>query len=132
MDKALPGPEGWATVYFDNVGGDILDLMLTHMAKFGRISCCGAISNYNKGTPTGVQNWFDIITMRLKCIGFIVIDYMQQFPEARKIFTKAIEEGKLEIEGGEHVVKASFEDIPKTWMTLFSGGNTGKLVTAIS
>jgi NADPH-dependent curcumin reductase CurA len=76
LEKALPSPDGFANVYFDNVGGEILDLMLTRMAKFGRVSCCGAISNYNssEGNLTGVKNWFEIISMRLKCQGFIVLD----------------------------------------------------------
>merc|ERR1711977_449785 len=95
LDAALPGPEGWANVYFDNVGGEILDLMLKRMARYGRIAACGAISNYNNS------------------------------PE------KALADGKLQVEGGEHIVKASFEEIPKTWMQLFSGSNTGKLVTAL-
>jgi hypothetical protein len=56
---------------------------------------------------------------------------MDQYPQARDIFRKALEEGKLKIDEGEHIVKAGFEDIPKTWMQLFSGGNTGKLITAI-
>ena len=63
--------------------------------------------------------------------GFIVIDYMDKSSQALDVFTKALADGKLQIEEGEQVVKAKFEDIPKTWMTLFSGGNTGKLVTAI-
>ena len=133
LAKALPRPDGWANVYFDNVGGDILDLMLRHMARYGRIICCGAISTYNSSNDqlSGIKNWFEVISMRLKCQGFIVIDYMDKSSQAIEVFQKALADGKLEIEEGEHIVKASFEEIPKTWMTLFSGGNTGKLVTAI-
>lgn len=118
-------------MYFDNVGGEILDLMLSRMAKFGRVSCCGAISAYNTADNYGIKNWFEVISMRLDCKGFIVLDYMDKYPAAREIFTKALEDGKLKIDKGEQVVKVGFEDVPKTWMTLFSGGNTGKLVTAI-
>lgn len=82
-------------------------------------------------TP-GIKNWFEIIIMRLQAKGFIVLDYMDKFPEARKVMQKALEEGKLQIEGGEQLVKTKFEDIPKTWMLLFSGGNTGKLVTDLT
>ena len=107
--------------------------MLTRMAKFGRIACCGAISAYN--TPTdkrsGLKNWFEVISMRLRCQGFIVLDYMDKYPQAREVFTKALEDGKLHIEEGEQIVKAGFDEVPKTWMKLFSGENTGKLVTAI-
>ena len=69
--------------------------------------------------------------MRLNCKGFIVLDYMDKFSQAREVFSKALAEGKLDIEEGEQVVSGGFEDVPKTWMKLFSGGNTGKLVTAI-
>lgn len=107
--------------------------MLPRMARNGRISCCGAIASYNTSNEktAGIKNWFEMIIMRLTAKGFIVLDYMDKFPEAREIFRKALEDGKLKIEEGEQVVKAGFEDVPKTWMTLFSGGNTGKLVTAV-
>lgn len=106
--------------------------MLSRMARFGRISCCGAISAYNSlDNNVGIKNWFEIVIQRLTCKGFIVIDYMDKFPEAREIFRKALEDGKLKIEEGEQVVKTKFEDIPKTWLMLYSGGNTGKLVTAL-
>ena len=133
LAKALPGPDGFADVYFDNVGGEITDLMLARMARYGRISCCGAISSYNTDNDrtAGIKNWFEIIIMRLNAKGFIVLDYMDKFPEAREIFRKGLEDGKLKIDEGEQVVKAKFEDVPKTWLTLFSGGNTGKLITAI-
>lgn len=133
LAKTLPGPDGWANVYFDNVGGEILDLMLTRMAKHGRIACCGAISNYNTDSSRipGIKNWFEVISMRLNCKGFIVLDYMNEFPQAREVFRKALADGKLKIDEAEHIVKASFEDIPKTWMALFEGANQGKLVTAL-
>lgn len=56
---------------------------------------------------------------------------MDKSSQAIEVFQKALADGKLDISEGEHIVKAKFEDIPKTWMTLFEGGNTGKLVTAI-
>ena len=67
LKKALPSPDGFANVYFDNVGGEILDFMLTRMAREGRIACCGAISAYNtsKDNMSGLKNWFEMITMRL-------------------------------------------------------------------
>ena len=110
--------------FTDNVGGSITDLMLNRMAKYGRISCCGAISNYNNsGDATyGIKNWFEIIIMRLQCKGFIVLDYMDKYPEAREVFRKALEDGKLKIDEGEQIVKGGFEDVPKTWLQLFSGG----------
>ncbi|KAK4545713.1 hypothetical protein LTR36_002667 [Oleoguttula mirabilis] len=133
LAKALPGPDGYANVYFDNVGGEILDLMFTRMARFSHIVACGSISSYNS-TPertTGLKNWFEIITMRVECRGFIVIDFMSRFQEAIGVFKKALGEGKLKIGESEHIVKGGFEDVPKTWMQLFEGSNTGKLITAL-
>jgi NADPH-dependent curcumin reductase CurA len=133
LKKQTSGPDGFANVYFDNVGGEILDLCLSRMAMNGRIAACGAISNYNNAPErtTGIKNWFEVITMRLQIKGFIVLDYMKQFPEAIELFRKALGEGKLKVENSEHVVRTKFEDVPKTWLKLFSGENTGKLVTAL-
>ncbi|CAJ2512939.1 Uu.00g010580.m01.CDS01 [Anthostomella pinea] len=130
LTKATPE---FATVYFDNVGGEILDLMLTRMAKHGRVAACGAISNYNssKERATGLKNWFEIISMRIQVRGFIVLDFMDKVPEAREVFTKALQEGKLKVEGSEHIVECGFEDVPKTWMHLFDGTNQGKLITKL-
>ena len=131
LAKALPSPDGFANVYFDNVAGDVLDLMLGRMAKYGRIACCGAISGYNTADKSGIKNWFEIVIMRLQAKGFIVLDFADKFGEAQKIFREALSEGKLQIDEGEHIVSGSFEDVPKTWLKLFGGENTGKLVTAI-
>ncbi|KAK3068953.1 quinone oxidoreductase [Teratosphaeriaceae sp. CCFEE 6253] len=134
LRKETPGPDGFANVYFDNVGGEILDLLLTRMARYGRVAACGAISNYNTTSDkaTGLKNWFEVIQMRIQIKGFIVIDYLKDAPKALEIFKKMLKDGKLEIEGGEHVVDTKFEDIPKTWMMLFDGSNQGKLITALN
>lgn len=132
LRKATPD---YVNVYFDNVGGEILDLMLTRMARNGRIAACGAISNYNSSGDaiTGLKNWFEVITMRLEIKGFIVLDFADKFGQDLETFKKAISEGKLTIgDEGEHVVDSSFDEIPKTWMGLFSGANQGKLLTKIN
>jgi len=122
-----------ATVYFDNVGGGILDLVMTRMARYGRIAACGAIANYNTTSDkaTGLRNWFEVIQMRLQIKGFIVLDYIKDWPTATDIFKKMLSEGQLEIEGGEHIVETKFEEIPRTWLLLFDGSNQGKLITAL-
>ena len=131
MKKATPAPEGFANVYYDNVGGEILDLMFTRMSKYGRIIACGAISSYNTSSErtAGLKNWFEVVIMRLKCQGFIVTDYADKFPQTVEVLKKALEDGKLDIDQGETVVQTKFEDIPKTWMKLFEGSNQGKLIT---
>ncbi|KAI9685626.1 MAG: hypothetical protein M1820_010776 [Bogoriella megaspora] len=127
--------EGFADVYFDNVGGEILDLMLTRMKKFGRVTACGAIANYNKlGDPTGVKHWSEIIMNRIEVKGFVVLDAYAtgRAGEIRNELVKAYKEGKVKIDAAsETVVETKFEDIPKTWMMLFEGGNQGKLVTKL-
>lgn len=131
LKKATPD---FADVYFDNVGGEILDLMLTRMAKHGRIAACGAISNYNSAGDalTGLKNWFEVISMRIEIKGFIVMDFMNKWGEALELFKKAVTDGKLTVgDEAEHIVEADFEEIPKVWMGLFEGANQGKLLTKI-
>lgn len=126
--------EEYVEVYFDNVGGEILDLMLRRMARNGRVAACGAVSNYNKSDPDGLKNYFEVISMRLEIRGFIIFDFMQQgkAPAATKELINAIKDGKISVgDQNETVVGVGFEGIPETWMKLFSGENTGKLITKL-
>lgn len=135
VDELKQATEGFVQVYFDNVGGEILDLMLTRMARHGRIAACGAVATYNSlGQGGGLQNWFEIITNRIEVKGFIVTDAVMAGKAAGWIgeLVKAVKEGKIQIgEETETVVRTQFEDVPRTWTMLFEGGNTGKLVTEI-
>jgi len=133
LKKALKGGGG-ADVYFDNVGGGILDLMLGNMRRYGRIAACGAISSYNHEEPTVLKNYFNVITQRIEIKGFIILDLFAKgkMLEARKTLVDAYKDGKLKIgDENETVVDTKFESIPKTWLKLFEGGNTGKLVTKL-
>jgi NADPH-dependent curcumin reductase CurA len=126
--------EGFVQVYFDNVGGEILDLMLTRMAKHGRVAACGAVATYNSMGEGGVKNWFEIIANRIEIRGFIVIDAMEsgKAPGIIGALIKGAKEGKIQMgKETETIVPTKFEDVPKTWTMLFKGGNTGKLVTEI-
>lgn len=124
---------GFVNVYFDNVGGEMLDFMLSRMALHGRVVACGAISGYNDaGSGTKLMNYYDVITMRIRIQGMIVLDYFHKASEVVGIFKKAIQEGKLKVsDENEHVVEAGFEQVPEVWMKLFEGANTGKLVTKL-
>lgn len=133
-EKLWEATEGFVEVYFDNVGGEVLELMLSRMKKHGRIAACGAVATYNNMSSAGVKNWFEIISNRLEVKGFIVLDAASEGktgPMLQKIIEN-IKAGKIKIgEDSETVVPTAFEDVPKTWNLLFTGGNTGKLVTEI-
>ena len=132
--QLVEATEGYVEVYFDNVGGEILELMLSRMKKDGRVAACGAVSNYNTSRPTGLRNWHEIISNRLEIKGFIILDYLAsgKAGEGTAELVKACKEGKVTVDDSmETVVEAKFEDVPKTWMILFEGGNTGKLVTKL-
>ena len=117
-------------VYFDNVGGEIMDTVLGQMAVFGRIVECGMIASYNAtGTDPGPRNYGRILMKRLRVQGFIVTDYGNRIPDAHKAMHALHAAGKLkwrvhEIEGLEHAVDAV--------RLLYSGGNRGKLLVKVS
>ncbi|KAF6222873.1 hypothetical protein HO133_000924 [Letharia lupina] len=113
--------DGFVEVYFDNVGGEILDLMLMRMKQGGRIAACGAITDYNRNEKqTTLKNWFEDFWAEGKG------------PQAVKEMVTAAKEGKIKVgEENETVVDNKFEDVPKTWMSLLEGANTGKLVTKL-
>lgn len=130
----IEATDGFVEVYFDNVGGDILDLMLTRMQKGGRIAACGAITDYNRSEKSGLKNWFEIISNRIQIKGFIIGDFIAEgkAPDAVKELVTAAKEGKIMVgEENQTVVDTKFEDVPKTWMLLFDGANTGKLITKV-
>ena len=131
LEKATDGD---VDVYFDNVGGHILDLMLSRMKMHGRVAVCGSISSYNSSAPLQLRNWIDVIAMRIQLRGFIVTDHMQKGKamETLEVLKRGVQDGKLKIdEESEHIVDAKFEDIPAVWMKLFEGANTGKLITKL-
>jgi NADPH-dependent curcumin reductase CurA len=87
-------PKG-VDVYFDNVGGEILDLLLTRLNLFGRIVVCGSISDYNSTEPYRVRNWRAILVNRLRVQGMIVFDWKDRYGEALKALGGYFAEGKL-------------------------------------
>lgn len=126
--KATPN---FVDVFYDNVGGDILDSLLTRMALHRRITVCGAIASYNNSTGHGVglKNWFQVVSMGLGIRGFVINDYATRFEEGLAILMRALADGELTIDANvEHVVDGNFADVPKIWMRLFSEDNGGKLI----
>jgi NADPH-dependent curcumin reductase CurA len=116
-------------VYFDNVGGDILDAALQNMNDFGRIVACGMISRYNDAEPEpGPRHINNIVTRRLRMQGFIVIDFLARFAEAAMQLAVWAAEGKLK---NRVQVVDGFLSAPTAVNMLFTGANTGKLVVKL-
>ncbi|KAJ7127006.1 alcohol dehydrogenase [Mycena epipterygia] len=120
---------GYIDVYFDNVGGDILDMVLTRLNKGARIALCGAISQYNATKPKGLQNYLTLISQRAKIQGFIILDYTAEFPAAIEEMARGLVDGSIKRKF--HIVEG-LEQAPVALPMLFSGGNTGKLVVKVS
>ncbi len=121
-------PDG-IDLYFDNVGGSILNDCLANLALRGRVVLCGAISTYNDdGPPTGPSNYLTLLVRRGRMEGFIIIDYLDRFPAAQMEMAGWIAEGK--IRSSEHIVEG-LENAPDALNLLFSGGNTGKVIVAL-
>jgi NADPH-dependent curcumin reductase CurA len=111
-------------VFFDNVGGDTLEAAIAHMADFGRIVLCGAISGYNDATPApGPHNLMLLISRRLRMEGFIVIDYLDRVGEAIDALTGWVLGGEI---AWREDMQEGFDNIPTTLQRLFTGSNVGK------
>jgi len=121
-------PDG-IDVYFDNVGGDILDACLKLMNFKGRIPTCGLISQYNATEPPpGPMNYPMILMQRLKVQGFIVLDYAERYPEAIADLSQWMGEGKIKI---RQDVVDGLENALQTLKKLYTGANTGKLMVRV-
>ncbi len=116
-------PDG-VDVYFDNVGGDMLETVMNHMGQGGRIASCGAISTYNQGMRrSGPSNMFQIIEKRLTIQGFVMFDHMDRVPAAIEDLGRWVAEGEIAFQTD---IQEGFENIPTTFLRLFSGANQGK------
>lgn len=116
-------------VYFDNVGGEILDIALARLNRHARVVICGAISQYNNTTPVqGPVNYLNLLVQHARMEGFVVFDYAKQYPEGIRQLATWYGEGKLKFK--EHV-DTGIENFPTTFLKLFSGENFGKLVLKV-
>jgi NADPH-dependent curcumin reductase CurA len=116
-------------VYFDNVGGEVLDAVLRRLARGARIVICGAVSQYNESSMRGPSNYMALLVRRARMEGFVVFDYADRYAEAAREMAGWMAEGKLV--GREHVV-SGIETFPETLLKLFRGENTGKLVLQVA
>ena len=118
-------PKG-INVFFDNVGGEILDICLARIAMNARIVICGGISRYNATGPlAGPKNYFNLVFRRARMEGFIVIDYVHRFNEAVEEMRGWMDAGLLK---QQTTVIDGFKELPRALVKLFEGYNTGKLM----
>ncbi len=120
-------PDG-IDLYFDNVGGEILNACLANLAMRGRIVLCGAISSYNETERSGPSNYGALIIRRGRMEGFIILDYFDRLPAAQAELAGWLGEGK--IKSAEHIVEG-LERAPEALNLLFTGGNTGKVIVQV-
>jgi NADPH-dependent curcumin reductase len=116
-------------VYFDNVGGEILDDVLTCLARSARVVICGAISQYNETQVRGPANYMMLLVARASMTGMLVFDFADRYPQATAELAGWLKDGKLV--SREHVVHGGVDAFPETLLMLFDGVNTGKLVLAL-
>lgn len=117
-------------VYFDNVGGDILDTVLTRINMKARIVICGAISQYNNTSAIqGPSNYLALLVNRARMEGMVVFDYIQRYPEAIKAMSGWMSEGKFKTR--EDIVQG-IDAFPEALLMLFAGKNFGKLILQIA
>jgi NADPH-dependent curcumin reductase CurA len=116
-------------LYWDNIGGETLDTISRHMATFGRIVNCGAISQYNKDDiPQGQRNEIFIMDKRLRSQGFIIFDWKDKLGEAQEHLVRWYKQGKLKTRVTE---ERGLENVPGAFMDLFHGKNIGKMLVKL-
>jgi hypothetical protein len=113
-------------VFFDNVGGEILNQGLTRLARGARVVICGAVSQYNNVDVTGPSNYIQLLVSRASMTGFVVFDYADRYPQAIAEMARWLSDGRLR--NIEDTVHADIDAFPSTLDRLFTGANTGKLV----
>ena len=122
-------PKG-VDIYFDNVGGEILDDVLARIGRGARIIICGAISQYNNTTPIqGPKNYLSLLVNRARMEGMVVFDYADRFPIAVAELAGYLKDGRMKSK--EDVVQG-LETFPEALMKLFTGENFGKLVLQVA
>lgn len=117
-------------VFFDNVGGAVLDSALTQMSNNGRIVLCGGISSgyQTSDLPPGPRNYMQLVVRRCRMQGFIVLDYIDRYPQARDQLTQWVNAGKIVVK--EHILDGIVK-CPEALANLFEGKNFGKQLVRI-
>ncbi|MDA9008552.1 NADP-dependent oxidoreductase [Alphaproteobacteria bacterium] len=122
-------PDG-VDVYFDNVGGEILETVLFQMNDNGRVACCGAISQYDGSAPSGPRNLPGMVVVkRLRMEGFIVTDFAKEAHRATKELQQLVQAGKLKI---QEDIFEGLERAPDALIGLLAGDNRGKRMVRVA
>jgi NADPH-dependent curcumin reductase len=123
-------PQG-IDVYFDNVGGEILDAALGALARHARVVISGAISQYNAtGGMRGPANYMSLLVNRATMTGFLVFDFANRYAEAAQEMAGWLTDGRLKT--FEDIAGGGVRAFPETLLRLFRGENTGKLVLEVA
>lgn len=129
LQLKMHAPNG-IDVFFDNVGGEVLEAGLSRLARGARVVICGAISQYNAaGELHGPANYMQLLVARASMTGFVVFDYADRYGEAVGQLANWLASGELRAR--EQVVAGDVGDFPEALLALFRGENTGKLVLAL-
>src|SRR5580658_252585 len=123
------GHEKGIDVYFDNVGGEILDAALAQLARHARVVICGAISQYNAGQMRGPSNYMSLLVNHASMTGFVMSDYLDRYGEAVTELARWLAAGQLI---SREDVAQGLESFPQTLLRLFSGEHIGKLVLELA
>jgi NADPH-dependent curcumin reductase len=122
-------PKG-VDIYFDNVGGDILDAVLARINRKARIIICGAISQYNNTTPVkGPANYLSLLVNRARMEGIVVFDYADRYHLAIAEMAGYLKDGRMK---SKEDVVVGLDTFPETLLKLFNGENFGKLVLQVA
>lgn len=117
-------------IYFDNVGGEILDTVLTRINRKARIIICGAISQYNNTTAVqGPKNYLSLLVNRARMEGIVVFDYADRYPVAVAEMAAYLKDGRMK---SKEDIMQGLENFPEALLKLFSGENFGKLVLQVA
>jgi NADPH-dependent curcumin reductase CurA len=117
-------PDG-LDIYFDNVGGDMVDAALNNMRRFGRVATSGMISDYNSldSQPQGIRNYFQVIARELKIRGFVVMSHLDAYEQFINDMLPLIQSGNIHF---EQTLYNGLDQAAEGFMGLFNGANTGK------
>lgn len=121
-------PDG-VDIYFDNVGGEMLEAAVANMNQFGRVAVCGVIAEYTEKGKRAAPDMIDIVYKRITIRGFLAGDYMSQFPEFISATSDHLKTGRMHsIED----ISQGLESIPSAFAGLFRGDNVGKKIVQIA